>query len=109
MEKLRPYGIRLSSEKLFYSPAHNTSSITVKCGNGEERRRINVKQPSIISISPSCKLTTKEFIFKHNRELFSKSLNPQLISTPGSDIFNLLEQKSLTVELQKCLEKMADK
>ena len=109
LEKLRSYRIRLPSEKLFYSPAHNTSSVTVKCGNDDERRRINVKQPSIISISPGCTLTTKEFIFKHNRELFSKSLNPQLISAPGADIFNLLEQKSLNTEVQNFLEMMADK
>ena len=36
-------------------------------------------------------------------------MNPQLISSPGSDIFNLLEQKSLNKELQNFFEKMADK
>ena len=109
VEKLRSFGIRLSSEKLFYSPAQNTSSVTVNCGNDDERRRINVEQPSIISISPGCTLSTKEFIFKHNRELFSKSFNPQLISAPGADIFNLLEQKSFNTEVQNFLEMMADK
>ena len=109
VEKMKPYGIRLSSDQLFYNPAQNSSSFTVKCEADDEIRRFNVKQASIISIVPGCTLTTKEFIFKHHRELFSKSLNPQLISTPGSDIFNLLEQKSLNSELQNFLEKMADK
>ena len=86
VEKMKTYGIRLSSDKLFYSPAHNASSMTVQCGNGDELRRINVNQASIISILPGCTITTKEFIFKHTRELFSKSMNPQLISSPSSDI-----------------------
>lgn len=109
VEKMKPYGIRLSSHQLFYSPAQNSSSMTVKCEADNKIRRVNVKQAPIISIVPGCKLTTKEFIFKHNRELFSKSLNPQLSSTTGSDIFNLLEQKPLNLELQNFLEKMADK
>ena len=36
-------------------------------------------------------------------------MNPQLILTPGSDMFILLEQKSLNVELQHVLERMVDK
>ena len=109
VEKLRPYGVRLSSEKLFYNPAHTNPSATVKCGDGNEGKRINVKQPSIITIPSGCTLTTKEFLFKHSRELFSKTLNPQLISAPGSDIFNLLEQNSINTEVKNFLETMADK
>ena len=36
--------------------------------------------------------------------ILAKSLNPQLISTLGSDIFNLLEPKFLNVELQHFLD-----
>ena len=98
VKKMKPYGIRLSSDKFVYRQGHNAVSMTIKCETNDKKRRINVEQASIISIVPGCTLTTKEFIFKHTRELFSKSMTWQLISTTASDIFNLLEQKSLNVE-----------
>ena len=109
IEKIRTYGIRLNNAKLFYNPANNATFAKIECEDQKDATRIPIHSPSIISLVPGCKLTTKDFIFKWTRELFSKSLNPQLVSTPGSEIFGLINMGSKGSEIKEFVEKMADK
>ena len=103
VERMKTFGVCLSSDKLFYSPVHNATSMTIKCGDNDEIRRVNVDQASIISILPGCTLTTNEFLSKHTKEFYSESMNPQMTSYPGSEIFSLLEQNCLSAELMKVI------
>ena len=80
--KIKSYGLRLSSNELYFTPEGNRSSIQIKCNNKENADFLEVTQPMIIKLREGCSISTHDFIFKVHNTIETEEINTQTISIP---------------------------
>ena len=107
--KIKSYGVRLSSNELYFSPEGNRSSIQIKCNNKENADFLEVTQPMIIKLREGCSISTHDFIFKVHKTIGTEEINSQTISVPNNALWELFHDTDLGKDVQNFLEDMKEK
>ena len=74
----KDFAVRLKNGKVYiYAP--NKTILTEKCLDESASNKIEIEGANILPIKAGCRVQSSGYIFKRNKEIFSKNINPIII------------------------------